>query len=261
MANKTIGELNPLVTNKNSSFAIFNGLNPETGEITNGATGRSTIQQILNTAIDIDENEISIIEAVGNLSSTVSNLNNTVGNLASTVSGLNTTINSLSSTVTSLNTTVTNLASTVTNLNTSVSNLASTVGNQDISSIGDGTATGAIKSIKTLIDSTGTSGSGTVSNQYCSASYNYHVYLKTCIVNITMTPNQNINQSTGTLSLTNIPSINISSNEKLVFTTLDNDTPQTICGPVEIDNQKQCYFDGPRTANHSYKATLIYITT
>lgn len=129
MANKTIGQLDPLVTNKNSSFAIFNGLNPETGEITNGATGRSTIQQILNTAIDIDENEISIIEAVGDLASTVSGLNDTVGNLSSTVSGLNTTINSLSSTVTSLNTSVSNLSNTVTSLNTTVTNLASTVGN------------------------------------------------------------------------------------------------------------------------------------
>ena len=75
MANKTIGQIDSLTTNKNSSFAIFNGLTPETGEITNGATGRTTLQQILNTAIDIDESEISIIEAVGNLASTVSGLN------------------------------------------------------------------------------------------------------------------------------------------------------------------------------------------
>lgn len=129
--------------------------------------------------------------------------------------------------------------------------LYSKLGTTDISSIGGGTVTGAINSLNSK-----TSGNGTASNQYGSCTYSWVKKAGIVMIYFTYTPSQNISASSGPLSVSNVPLPEL---PYVLGATNDPEVSATVFGAVQLSSSGNLYFNGPRTANHTYRGTVTYV--
>ena len=165
--------------------------------------------------------------------------------------------NVLGTSITGLGTTATTIPGAISELNTGLGSVNTLLGSGDISSIGDGSVTGAISSLNNdLIDlNNKTTGSGTSSNQYGECTYSWIAKAGIVMVYFTYTPNQNITNSSGQLYISNapLPAINV------YGSTTDPEVSGTVLGPVQLRPDRTIYFNGPRTANHVYQGSVTYV--
>jgi len=129
--------------------------------------------------------------------------------------------------------------------------LYSKFGTTDISSIGGGTVTGAISSLNSK-----TSGNGTASNKYGNCTYSWMKKAGIVTMYFNYIPSQNISSSSGSFSLSNIP---LPESPYIEGATTDPDASATVFGIVQLSSAGDVYFNGPRTANHTYRGTITYV--
>lgn len=100
-----------------------------------------------------------------------------------------------------------------------------------------------------------TTGSGSASNAFGAITYQWAMRGNIATVYVEYVPSGNITSSSGALLLSGIPAPSV----KVYSATKDLGSHPTVCAPADLATNKNCYFYGARTAEHTYTASFTYV--
>lgn len=154
---------------------------------------------------------------------------------------------------TAMGTTATTITGAIAEHETDITATNALMGDTSISGIGGGTVTGAISTINSSLSKT--TGSGSASNSFGTITYQWAMRGNIATVYVEYVPSGNISSSSGSLLLSTIPAPSV----KVYSATKDLGSHPTVCAPADLATNRNCYFYGARTAEHTYTASFTYV--